>query len=169
MITDCPSQNQLSIIESAKLENCEAIIEEGLQTFIDVGSALFTIRDEKLYRRDYDTFESYCLERWSIKRAHAYRLIDASKVVENLSPIGDIPKTESQCRELGKLPDEEQAEAWGEVIEICDEPTAAKVKEVVDRRRGPQSCNTGNNELVYAIGVYRTRTQSYGRHRFGPS
>ena len=65
--------------------------------------------DAKLYRASYGTFEDYCRERWGMKRAHAYRLIESSAVVGNLSPIGDIPATESQARPLAKLPAEEQA------------------------------------------------------------
>lgn len=46
-----------------------------------------------------------------MKRAHAYRLIESSAVVGNLSPIGDIPATESQARPLAALPPEERADA----------------------------------------------------------
>ena len=51
------------------------------------------------------TFEEYCKERWGMNRAHAYRLIDAAEVVNNLSPIGDIPVNESQARPLTQLND----------------------------------------------------------------
>ena len=60
------------------------------------------------------TFEEYCKERWGMNRAHAYRLIDAAEVVNNLSPIGDIPANESQARPLTALRDnpELQRAAW---------------------------------------------------------
>lgn len=43
-------------------------------------------------------------------KAYAYRLIASASVIEKLSPIGDIPKpeTESQARPLTKLPPEQQ-------------------------------------------------------------
>lgn len=67
----------LSPTESTRLQKCEAVIEKGLQTFIEVGNALLEIRDSRLYRQDYGTFEDYCRKRWKISRAHAYRLIEA--------------------------------------------------------------------------------------------
>jgi len=54
------------------------------------------------------SFEHYCRERWQFARAQAYRLIDSAKVIENLSPIGDKPATESQVRPLTKLEPEQR-------------------------------------------------------------
>ena len=51
-----------------------------------------------------------------MKRAHAYRLIESAGVMDNLSPIGDKPATESQARPLSKLPPEKQPEAWQAAI-----------------------------------------------------
>jgi N6-adenosine-specific RNA methylase IME4 len=52
-----------------------------------------------------------------MQRAHAYRLIESAKVLNTLSPIGDIlPATESQARPLASLEPEEQVEAWKRVI-----------------------------------------------------
>ena len=102
----------LTVMEQTQLQQCEAVIEQGLQTFVEVGNALLTIRDSRLYRLDYTTFEDYCRDRWEMERAHAYRLIDSAKVVANLSPIGDIPRTESQARPLTSLPPEAQHIAW---------------------------------------------------------
>ena len=49
------------------------------------GLALMEIRDGRLYRAEFGTFEEYCNQRWGWERAHAYRLIDAAQVVENVS------------------------------------------------------------------------------------
>jgi hypothetical protein len=79
-----------------------------LAAFVEVGNALATVRDDKLYRASYDTFEAYCKERWGLARNSAYRYIDAAEVAEVLSPIGDtvpLPTTESQARELVPLLD----------------------------------------------------------------
>ncbi len=59
-----------------------------------LGVALAKIQDLQLYRKNYDTFEDYCRNRWKRSRPHAYRLIDAAVVPQNLSPIGDIPPIE---------------------------------------------------------------------------
>lgn len=118
------------------LPHYEAVIERGLQTFCEVGEALLAIRDGRLYRQDYSTFEDYCTSRWHISRIHAHRLIDAAQVVDNLRmlPIGNIlPVTESQARPLAVLPPPEQAEAWRAVIEAAGENkiTAGQVQQAV--------------------------------------
>jgi hypothetical protein len=46
------------------LAQCEGVIERGMKSFIEVGTALLKIRDERLYRENYGTFEEYCRKRW---------------------------------------------------------------------------------------------------------
>jgi hypothetical protein len=65
-------------------------IKHGLQTFVDVGAALLEIRDSKLYRKEYGTFEEYCNKRWGWQRNYANKLIRAAEVVENLGTIVPI-------------------------------------------------------------------------------
>ena len=48
--------NELSTTESRELERCEATIEAGLQTFVEVGTALLKIREGRLYRATHRTF-----------------------------------------------------------------------------------------------------------------
>ena len=47
--------------------------------------ALKQLRDRRLYRSTHKTFDEYALERFGYNRAHAYRLISAAVVLENLS------------------------------------------------------------------------------------
>ena len=97
---------QLALWEMNKLEKCETVIANGLKTFVDVGTALLEIRDGKLYRKDFDTFENYCRGRWKgMPRQQAYRLMDAAEVIKNLSPMGDmpLPVNERQARPLARL------------------------------------------------------------------
>jgi hypothetical protein len=122
----------LSQTEALALKACEYTIEKGFATFVQVGNALLEIRDEKLYRQDYGTFEEYCRQRWGIERAHAYRLINASKVAGNVSPIGDIqPTSESQVRPLAKLEPEEQREVWEKATQANPNPTAKQIRVLV--------------------------------------
>ncbi|MDQ3665403.1 MAG: phage N-6-adenine-methyltransferase [Acidobacteriota bacterium] len=104
----------LSGTEKGSLERCEQVIARGVTTFFEVGAALTEIRDSRLYRCEYPTFESYCRERWDMGRAHAYRLIESAGVVENLSPIGDgiLPANEAQARELIPYEPEIQKAVW---------------------------------------------------------
>jgi hypothetical protein len=145
----------------------EATIERGLKTFVEVGQALQAIRDERLYLEQYDRFEDYCKERWGWTRMRAQQLIDASVVADNIAGLVSdkkrleadarhhasraraaeqcvnqglhLPQSERVARPLTKLPAEEQADAWEEVVtesETTGEKiTAKKVESVVARRR----------------------------------
>jgi hypothetical protein len=132
--------NQLELNLLVELEKSEAIIEKGLQTFVEVGRELLRIRDLKLYKaKNFSSFEAYCKERWSISKTQTYRLMDAAGVVNNLgSPMGDAfsnsdpPAHERQVRPLTALKDpEQQRRAWKLATENNAKPTQKDVEEAV--------------------------------------
>lgn len=71
-----------------------------------VGAALLEIRDQRLYRDHYETFEAFCETEYGFQRAHAYRLIAFAEVKASvqMSPIGDKLKNEGQARALAPVP-----------------------------------------------------------------
>ena len=93
------------------LETLEGVIKKNLAAFYEVGRALMEIRDRRLYKevKGYKTFEEYCRVEWDFSKTHANRLIESTKTIEVLTPIGvKAPTTESQTRPLTQLePDEE--------------------------------------------------------------
>ncbi len=121
--------------EKTELAELEDVINRNLASFFEIGKALITIRDKKLYHLTHDNFEDYVLERWDFRRAHAYRLIDSAKTIENLSPIGDIPTNEAQVRPLTKLDPDHQKEAWAEALKSAPQGkvTAKLVRKVVKK------------------------------------
>lgn len=46
------------------LDQCEAIIEEGLKTLEKVERALAIVEQMKLYKDDFESLDSYYKERW---------------------------------------------------------------------------------------------------------
>lgn len=127
---------QLTLVEIDRLTELEAIVEQGLQTFVEVGLALLAIRDERLYRQTHGTFVDYLAERWQMSESQGYRLIDAGRVAELISPIGEIAN-EAQARELVPLLDDEAEllDTWRELrAEHGDKLTAEKVRAAVDDR-----------------------------------
>lgn len=115
--------------ESVRLCELERIIQKGKDTFVEVGTALSEIRDSRIYRATFKTFEEYCQKRWEFEKAYAFRMIAAAEVVGNLSPMGDTPTSERQARPLAKLPAEQQPAAWERAQEIAKEeskPVAAR-------------------------------------------
>lgn len=126
---------------SARLAECERVIAKGLSVFFEVGQALAEIRDGKLYRDKYATFEAYCDERWNLGRSRAYELIDQAVVVAkiadsgvNLSAAADISKRD--VRTLKKnLP--AAAKDIKRRVAAGQEPASA-VKATVEAKRAEQ-------------------------------
>jgi|SRR5215510_1234226 len=135
--------NELTDIQNA-LAQCEGVIDRGMQSFVAVGKALLKIRDERLYREQYGTFEEYCRKRWKWGRQYVNRQIAAAEVSQNLVPIGTTPQTESQARELTPLSAEQQRQAWTAALKLCanGKPTAREIAAAVDamapRRPSPE-------------------------------
>ena len=88
------ANTQLNIEERVRLQELESVVEQGLQTFYEVGVALDEIRENKLYRETHKTFEAYCREKWGIARRTAYQFIDAAQVMKNLCAIAHNSFTE---------------------------------------------------------------------------
>jgi hypothetical protein len=129
--------DQLDVAERARLQELESIVENGLQTFYEVGKALDEIREQKLYRETHKTFDAYCREKWGIAKQTANRFIAAAQVIENLTPMGvKIPANERQVRPLTGLPPELPIEIWQEALESSpnDMPTGAAVQRLVEQR-----------------------------------
>jgi len=121
-------EKELTLTERNDLQYLEQIVEKGLSSFIEVGEALWKIREEKLYRAEFKTFENYCKVRWGISRIHAHRLIDGVEVVK-LLPIGNKITTESQARELAKVPTEKREEVVEQTVKRDGKLTARGIKE----------------------------------------
>lgn len=142
-VIELAPNSRLTAVELSRLAECEAVIKRGLDTFYAVGSALSEIRESRLYRKGYDTFEDYCQERWGMGRRHVNHLIEASGVVDNLGTTVPIPANERQARELSPLEPELQKAVWQIAVETAPkdkkgEPaiTAAHIKSVASVVKG---------------------------------
>jgi len=154
----------LTEIETHQLKQCEKIIKSGLGTFIHVGQALATIRDNRLYREQYKTFEQYCKETWDLSRGYAYQQIGAYETVtyleSKMSAMADIPDetkmsamadtdqpkilpiNERQTRPLTKLSPEDQIRAWERVLDELNagaKLTASLIQKAVKEVSGETS------------------------------
>lgn len=122
----------------ATLERLEKEMREDIHAFYRFGANLIQIRKEELYLHknggEFQTFEAYCKGVWDMGRAHAYRLMDSSVIVDTVSPIGiQQPINERQARPLSKLEPDQQRVAWAKAVESAPEGkvTAAIVTKVV--------------------------------------
>lgn len=148
-LIDAGAFSELSEDERQTLADCQSVIEQGMQTFIEVGNALMTIRSQKLYRESHRTFEEYVGEKFDLQRRRAYQLIEAAEVVGRLKQLdlplndsqgADLPLMESHARAMSGLDDEELGQAWQEVQQenkIGGKPLSTeKIKAVADRIKG---------------------------------
>ena len=124
-------------IEAQRFTELETAIERGVQTFVEVGNALIEIRDSRLYRADYGTFEDYCRERWGFTDRRARQLMTATEIVTNIqtgTAVPVLPQTERQARGLSGLTPDQQREVWRQVITDSSnsKPTAIDIERVVN-------------------------------------
>lgn len=121
-----------------KLLDLENIIEADRRGFYQTGKALMRIRSEQLYRQlFYDSFEKYVRLRWDMAKSHAYRLIQACKVIDNLSPIGDgiLPQNEYQARALSSLKTVDQRNIWNQFIASGMHMSAVNIRRFIKMRQ----------------------------------
>ncbi len=139
-------------MQQDRLKHLETIISKNQSRFYEIGQALLEIRDSRLYKHAlFTSFEAYARARWDIGRSQAYRLIDAYKVINNLSPIGDrLPGNETQTRPLVPLSPPEQREMWKEFLDTKVEVTARNIQKFIDERKAKE--NILAPDLVDQIG-----------------
>jgi hypothetical protein len=158
----------LTKTETAELTQHERTIQQGLGTFREVGQALMAIRDGRLYRGEFKTFEAYCKDRWSFSRPRAYELINAAETCEAVSAVADKPTSERQVRPLSKLPKESRAEAWEEAVDrapvVNGQPkVTAKIVEKVVAERIVVSPLDASPMFTQLRGIDRERAESVFR------
>lgn len=130
----------------ADRDELEEVISRGLETFREVGMALFAIRERKLYRTTHGTFEAYCLDRWSFTDRRARQLIDAAEI-GTVVPV----QNEAQARALAPLADEPEAmqAAWAEASEATEgKPTAEAIRQAVEQARADRQAIRDLNALA---------------------
>ena len=146
------SENAFALSGSEKscLASLEKTISKGWDTFLAVGRALSTIREERLYRDDYPTFKATCLDKWQMGRSYASRLIGTVEIIEELSENLDddipLPQNEAQVRCLKGLNTEQRVEIWGRLMEERDESplTAKKIRDHLKEYLGQDDVNQHN-------------------------
>ena len=131
-----PEQELASALPS--LQEQEEIIQRALNSFVDAGRALRIIKENKLYRDKYTTYDEYCQSRWGFTPQHANRLIKAETVVEKIKsePTGSVlPQCESQARAL--LKSENPADDWIKIQDKTqkEQPTAKEIEQYLKEQR----------------------------------
>jgi len=128
---------QLSPEEEADLSRLELKVE---RAWDEAARALRELRDRRLYRSKYKTFEEYCRDRFGFTRQSANFKIAAADVMENLTTKSCqiLPTKETQVRPLTKLKPDEQPQVWSEAVKQNGGkvPSERVVKDAVLRHLG---------------------------------
>lgn len=152
----------LSKLETNDLKKCEQIIESGLRTFADVGNALATIRENRLYRAGHETFEAYCKERWGFTSSRARQLVAAAEVTKQFPTVTN----ERQARVVTSVPEDQREEVVRVATEIArgTSPTVgdfAKAREQVVTHKTATATN-GNANFIDAKASFAAISKELG-------
>lgn len=126
----------ITVAEAQEFAELETTMARTQKAFFEFGDALMVIRDKRLYRASYPTFEEYCQRRWEMGRSYVNKLIAASEVVQDLgTTVPTLPTNEAQARPLACLPSETRREVWQEAVDTAPNGklTAAHVERTVNR------------------------------------
>lgn len=84
----------MSVRETHPFRELEKTIARGKRRLVKMGLALGVIRDLRLYRREYGSFDEYCRAKWGCSRQRAYRLIQAAAAGKGHRPVTPKQKTQ---------------------------------------------------------------------------
>ena len=122
--------------ETTLLNECEVVVSKGIKAFKEVWGALLEIRDSKLYRKEFRTFDDYCVVKWDLSRDYVNKNIRALGVLNNLDTIVSKTITESQLRPLTNLEPEIQRQVMKEAQEINPKAPTSLIQDVVNQYGG---------------------------------
>lgn len=122
--------------EVTLLNECESVISKGIKAFKEVWGALLEVRDSRLYRKEFRTFEDYCVVKWNLSKRYINRNLKALDTLNNLGPIGPHFETERQLRPLTNLEPEIQRQVVKDVQEINPKAPTSLIQDVVNQYGG---------------------------------
>lgn len=123
--------------EKTELAQLEAVIERTQQSAQEFAVAVHTIREKKLWRGMYDSWEDYCILKWGWGKRrgdqHAVfgEVLKSLEINENMGT--DVP-TEAAARELGRVPASDRADVLQRAVE-SGAVTAPSIEAAADEWR----------------------------------
>jgi hypothetical protein len=136
------------------------IIENTKRFFIDTGKDLYTLKQRKLYREQYNSWQSYCQLGLGINPTTASRAIKAYQDCESIRIYFDdetlLPKTDYVLRLLGQIKNVElRANVWRKALEDCgNSPTTSDLRRVYAEIISPEIKPPKPNNLEFKVGDF---------------
>src|SRR6516164_8553335 len=164
----------LTTVERARLAELESVVKRTLDGFLECGKALAEIRNKRLYRQQFGTFEDYCIKRWGFGGSHGLDLVRSAEVAERLlagpaaPEAGDSPLppdlSPATLRPLQKLDPPLQSAVW-RLASRVGKPThhvVAKIARIVENAINEGTNGTGtkstpppSEKKVFLLSVHR--------------
>jgi hypothetical protein len=127
----------LSAEETLRLRQLEAIVDEGLDSFLKVGAALTELRDRRLYRSTHARWSDFCLDKWGLSLSRCNQVIQATLTYTNL--VTAVPQdaellansNEHMLRPISQLEPELQVATWELIRHIEERPSGTTIQETV--------------------------------------
>jgi hypothetical protein len=96
-------------------------IQAGLNAFQRAGKKLIRIRDERLYREEYDTFEDFCKATLGKSKTYINNVIQGYELIQALIAQGEtvLPDSERLARQLAKYPKSDRNSIWKRAVQIA--------------------------------------------------
>jgi hypothetical protein len=111
----------LSPQEKQQLAKLEKVIDDKLEDFFEVGSAIMEIKVKELYRETHKNFDIYCHDKWGFGKSYANKLIGSAERIKLLPENVTKPANEFQVRPFLKLDPQEFRDKWPEIVKTAGE------------------------------------------------
>lgn len=115
------SGKAMKVMLSQLLQANEVTIARAASSYLEIGKALKSIRDQEQYKATrFKNFEAYCEKKWNYSKSYASRLIgayDAHELLKAKLPARMVlPNNEYQLRALAALPEGKWVTTWKRVV-----------------------------------------------------
>lgn len=121
-----------AITRSNNLEQLTRIVRNSKRTFLEVGWALWRIRDARLYKLTHSSWEKWIEDNWWGTKRQADRSIRATLTAAE-SGLGKNIPTESVAIELARVPADHRPQL---MLALGPDATGEEARTVVDRHLG---------------------------------
>jgi hypothetical protein len=137
-------QDNLTPAEIENLNELEAVAQHGLETYVEVGSALAEIRDRHLYRDSHPSFDAYARERWGVNISDGDPLSETDTTADARATSTDEGQTRTP---LNNKPCEALARACEETLAALadDDRRAIEVRLALRRQGKPGALADGRS------------------------
>jgi hypothetical protein len=145
-IVTAKQTKRLSADERAELMWREDTIARGLETFVEVGTALAAIRAKRLYCEQYATWDDYLAQRWEMSHGRASQLINGTETALHIAAVTSVT-----------LPNENVARALRK-FDVEMQPAIARLAQAVATSR-KRAITAG---VITAVGKVLTEAEDTG-------